>query len=673
MNGDAENMMRLLQGGADVNWKRPKDGNTALHLAAEMGHTEAVQLLLASRADPEIHNDFALSPFALAQHDSAVEKLLAEVTKPLGEHPQLFHPTTVLTLDGQRFHPYLFEAPRFQVLSPEAEEEQEQDSPEAASSRGRRSAKRQRPTVATGAWSDPNVKPEREFVYYTDRQNWQEDAEIDTRRVQAPQQQTSSIRKLLMIGGIVHIRSYSQIVHLIVASQMLQAGNMVQPLARWQFRDMARWEEEKRKAKLREEENLMAERMRKEAFGEAGSWFPGSSAVTTCREFDFLVLAFIWSRALLGIPPRGRMPSLNAWLRRMPPRPKPLKPSLPKLPTAEGNEVPVSPLDTVQLRPATSLASIWEAYLFAGQFSTIPVALQLLEFPQAFLDWRRSDGLIPGLPNTPVAIDPIFSRKELPASEEDVVRACDEMLDSYGGILLAVIENGAQEELIGTLSVRVKWLPQACHTREDTEGHGPLVVRTVPYAQVSSAMGLEPVAYLEQFAVATEWRGSGLSARILHRAEDMARRWGLRILTLHVDDVEEQEAEMEDPLSEGEEEPIQPLPRKARFTMTTINMETVSMEMEGAMYDARVVPIILKTKSVSQFDMLMEEIDRVQEFAGLRIVIVHGGLGPEQIDIRRFNVFTELLEDLMERCGRINQKKAAQQYVESLRQRRKDG
>lgn len=32
-----------------------------------------------------------------------------------------------------------------------------------------------------------------------------------------------------------------------------------------------------------------------------------------------------------------------------------------------------------------------------------------------------------------------------------------------------VIENGAQEELIGTLSVRVKWLPQACHTREEIE------------------------------------------------------------------------------------------------------------------------------------------------------------------------------------------------------------
>ena len=32
-----------------------------------------------------------------------------------------------------------------------------------------------------------------------------------------------------------------------------------------------------------------------------------------------------------------------------------------------------------------------------------------------------------------------------------------------------VIENGSQEELIGTLSVRVKWLPQACHTREEIE------------------------------------------------------------------------------------------------------------------------------------------------------------------------------------------------------------
>ena len=50
---------------------------------------------------------------------------------------------------------------------------------------GRKSSAR-RP-VATGAWSeDPKtVQPDREFVYYTDRQNWEEEAEIDTRRLQA--------------------------------------------------------------------------------------------------------------------------------------------------------------------------------------------------------------------------------------------------------------------------------------------------------------------------------------------------------------------------------------------------------------------------------------------------------------------------------------------------------
>ncbi|CAJ1369237.1 unnamed protein product, partial [Effrenium voratum] len=230
-----------------------------------------------------------------------------------------------------------------------------------------------------------------------------------------------------------------------------------------------------------------------------------------------------WPCRLVGIPPRGRMPSLRGWLRRAPPRPKRL--GLQKL----GSESSEDMTAGIQLRPATSLSSIWEAYLFAGSFSDIPVALQLLEFPQAFLDWRRSDGLIPGLPNTPPAIDPIFSRKAVPGSEDEVVRACDEMLDSYGGVLLAVSES----ELVGTLAVRVKWLPQACHLGADG-GNGKVAVRTVPYAQVQEAPGLEPVAYLEQFAVAPAWRGTGLAARLLGEAEIMARQWGLGLVTLHV-------------------------------------------------------------------------------------------------------------------------------------------
>ena len=106
------------------------------------------------------------------------------------------------------------------------------------------------------------------------------------------------------------------------------------------------------------------------------------------------------------------------------------------------------------------------------------------------------------------------------------------------------------EQLVGTLAVRVKWLPQGCHIREaghqldvfytnpsphqELQDEGKRVVRTVPYAEVNASLGLEPVAYLEQFAVAEEFRGTGLSLRMLRYAEDLARAWGLKILTLHV-------------------------------------------------------------------------------------------------------------------------------------------
>merc|ERR1711988_1652598 len=103
--------------------------------------------------------------------------------------------------------------------------------------------------------------------------------------------------------------------------------------------------------------------------------------------------------------------------------------------------------------------------------------------------------------------------------------------------------------------------------------------------------------------------------------------------------------------------------------------------------------MILKTKSVGQLDVLMDEIDQVQETYGVRVVIVHGGLGPvipkdvvhaevekrygycpiyafqvgvnhvavghaekEQVDIRRFDVFTDLLADLVDRCERMRTK-----------------
>ena len=59
---------------------------------------------------------------------------------------------------------------------------------------------------------------------------------------------------------------------------------------------------------------------------------------------------------LPGIPPRGRMPSLNSWMRRMPPRPKQL--SVQKLAQPSDDDgVSDAMVDAVQLRPATPL--VW--------------------------------------------------------------------------------------------------------------------------------------------------------------------------------------------------------------------------------------------------------------------------------------------------------------------------
>merc|ERR1712194_30621 len=121
--------------------------------------------------------------------------------------------------------------------------------------------------------------------------------------------------------------------------------------------------------------------------------------------------------------------------------------------------------------------------------------------------------------------------------------------------------------------------------------------------------------------------------------------------------------------------------------------EETEHEVEPLPQNLPVVPIILKAKSMSQFEVLQDEIEKVQESYGVRVVIVHGGLGPvipkdvvhaevekrygycpiyafqvgvnsmavghadkEQIDIRHFDVFTELVADVVNRCERMRGK-----------------
>jgi len=64
--GDAAAIESLLAGGADVN-ARTDYGVTALLLATQRGHTDAVRALLAHRANPNLEDTFyKLTPLGLA-------------------------------------------------------------------------------------------------------------------------------------------------------------------------------------------------------------------------------------------------------------------------------------------------------------------------------------------------------------------------------------------------------------------------------------------------------------------------------------------------------------------------------------------------------------------------------------------------------------------------------
>jgi len=118
-----------------------------------------------------------------------------------------------------------------------------------------------------------------------------------------------------------------------------------------------------------------------------------------------------------------------------------------------------------------------------------------------------------------------------------------------------------------------------------------------------------------------------------------------------------------------------------------------------------VLSLILKAKTMGQFDVLMDEFETLGDEYGVRLVIVHGGIGPvipkdvvhaeiekqygfcpiyafqvgvhqnagqqaetEAIDVRRFDVFTDLVDDLRSRVEALREREATKQYKESLKQ-----
>ncbi|CAE8612612.1 unnamed protein product [Polarella glacialis] len=85
--GNLERCKSLLSEGLvkDVNWRRPKDGNAALHTAAEEGHAKIVQTLVSARANVELINDFGLKPIALVPQGTEAYRILDKLSQPLCE------------------------------------------------------------------------------------------------------------------------------------------------------------------------------------------------------------------------------------------------------------------------------------------------------------------------------------------------------------------------------------------------------------------------------------------------------------------------------------------------------------------------------------------------------------------------------------------------------------
>eukprot|EP00929_Paragymnodinium_shiwhaense_P008346 TRINITY_DN112298_c0_g1_i1.p1 TRINITY_DN112298_c0_g1~~TRINITY_DN112298_c0_g1_i1.p1 ORF type:complete len:994 (+),score=180.36 TRINITY_DN112298_c0_g1_i1:87-3068(+) len=185
------------------------------------------------------------------------------------------------------------------------------------------------------------------------------------------------------------------------------------------------------------------------------------------------------------------------------------------------------------------------------------------------------------------------------------------------------------------------------------------------------------------------WAEQDRQAQLLKQEKRLAEQMRRQAFGEPPLDEEEELAKENDGMDfDDDEESVEPLPER--------NVPVVSM--------------VLKTRNVSHFDVLMDEVERVQKDHGVRVVIVHGGLGPvipkdvthaeiekeygfcpiyafqvgvtpeaagqadkESIDLRRYDVFSDLVADVEARCAQIRRKGRLDDYVTSLPGARRGG
>jgi ankyrin repeat protein len=78
MNGDTEEINRLLEEGADLNEQEPEVGSTALILAADYDQLDAAKILVENGADPNLPDNYGNTPLmgAVFMENKEMVKLL---------------------------------------------------------------------------------------------------------------------------------------------------------------------------------------------------------------------------------------------------------------------------------------------------------------------------------------------------------------------------------------------------------------------------------------------------------------------------------------------------------------------------------------------------------------------------------------------------------------------
>jgi ankyrin repeat protein len=89
--GDHELMKLLLANGADVNARRPSDGETVLHLAVQTDNRELIELLLASKPDVNVRDNQGKTPLDYAKANGSKGTEIAALLRQHGALDNLPH------------------------------------------------------------------------------------------------------------------------------------------------------------------------------------------------------------------------------------------------------------------------------------------------------------------------------------------------------------------------------------------------------------------------------------------------------------------------------------------------------------------------------------------------------------------------------------------------------